>query len=82
MKRNVISLLKFCLLAAFTVFLTVVIFRYMRTPPNHRVPTSLDGLAAALGPRIPNDRNQPESDGRIDQVWERIEVCREFVGFD
>lgn len=35
MKRNVISLFKFCSLAIVTVFLTVLIFRYVRSPRNN-----------------------------------------------
>lgn len=34
MRRNVISLVKFFFLAVFTVFLTVIIFRYIRRPHN------------------------------------------------
>lgn len=39
MRRNVVSLIKFFLLAAFIVFLTVVVFRYVRTSPNHEIVT-------------------------------------------
>jgi len=54
----VISLIKFLLLAAFTVFLTVVVFRYARSPPSRRISTSLDTLAAAaaLDPRDDGNR--------------------------
>ena len=35
------SLIKFFLLAVFTVFLTVVVFRYVRTSPNHEIVTPI-----------------------------------------
>ncbi|KAK1133054.1 hypothetical protein K0M31_014417 [Melipona bicolor] len=41
MRRNVVSLIKFFLLAVFTVFLTVVVFRYVRTSPNHEIVTPI-----------------------------------------
>ncbi|XP_076760469.1 N-acetylgalactosaminyltransferase 6 isoform X2 [Xylocopa sonorina] len=54
MKRNVVSLIKFFLLAIFTVFLTVVVFRYVRTSPNHEIVTP----AIAL---INNDGDSPRN---------------------
>ncbi|XP_016767664.1 uncharacterized protein LOC100578215 isoform X2 [Apis mellifera] len=39
MRRNVVSLIKFFLMAVFTVFLTVVVFRYVRATPNHEIMT-------------------------------------------
>lgn len=42
-----ISLIKFFSLAAFTVFLTVVIFRFVRTSPNHEVTTPAAALLVA-----------------------------------
>lgn len=64
-----ISLIKFFFLAAFTVFLTVVVFRYMRTPPNHQLSTPFDALIAAVAVdrRNPGDSNR-EIDERSDQV--------------
>lgn len=41
-----ISLIKFFFLAAFTVFLTVVVFRYVRTSPNHEIATPVAAFAA------------------------------------
>lgn len=72
MRRNVVSLIKFFFLAAFTVFLTVVVFRYMRTPPNRQLSTPLDALVAAVAVdrKSPGDNNR-ESDERLDQVIER-----------
>ncbi|XP_031825602.2 N-acetylgalactosaminyltransferase 6 isoform X2 [Nomia melanderi] len=75
MRRNVISLIKFFSLAAFTVFLTVVIFRFVRTSPNHEATTPVAALLVADGdsPKgFPDSRqsfnghlNQDE-DGKID----------------
>lgn len=70
-----ISLIKFFFLAAFTVFLTVVVFRYMRTPPNHQISTSLDALAAAVadGPRNSGNNNR-ENDEHLNQVQMMVEA--------
>ncbi|XP_043255319.1 N-acetylgalactosaminyltransferase 6 isoform X1 [Colletes gigas] len=58
MRRNVISLIKFFILAAFTVFLTVVVFRYVRTSPNHEVATPVAALVAI---DVDSPKNQIDS---------------------
>lgn len=70
MRRNVISLVKFLLLAAFTVFLTVVVFRYARSPPSHRISTSLDTLATvAVDLRDDGNRgNEERSHQDMDKI--------------
>ncbi|XP_043494953.1 N-acetylgalactosaminyltransferase 6-like [Polistes fuscatus] len=72
MRRNVISLLKFFTLAAFTVFLTVIIFRYIRRPHNRELTTEQfpSFLLIENGGKFPRDLagrfNEQNEDEKID----------------
>ncbi|CAL7949814.1 unnamed protein product [Xylocopa violacea] len=75
MKRNVVSLIKFFLLAIFTVFLTVVVFRYVRTSPNHEIVTPAVALINNDGdsPRNPIDSRQNFNDHLYQDDDEKID---------
>ncbi|XP_047353132.1 N-acetylgalactosaminyltransferase 6-like isoform X2 [Vespa velutina] len=80
MRRNVISLVKFFFLGVFTVFLTVIIFRYIRRPHN-RESTSPQVSFALIenGGKLPMDLtqnfNKQDVDEKID--WHNYKQIKE-----
>lgn len=69
MRRNVVSLIKFFLLAVLTVFLTVVIFRYVRTSPNHEIVTPVTVLVGIEGDSQKNFVDSRQNLNHFYQVW-------------
>ncbi|KAK0179653.1 hypothetical protein PV327_005387 [Microctonus hyperodae] len=76
MKRNVVSLIKFIILATFTVIITVVVFRYVRGPRN------LPGRPQSLQFHNANDKiTHGNSEEKIDwHDYKRIKEDAERIG--